>query len=128
MRRYPTVFLAAALLSAPAFALDQTVAVTGAQQSYQLQPQQLAEIAGVYRLDNGGVFRVERVGKRLMAQLGERPMTELVAQAEDRFISRDQRMTVDYLPQPFGDLLTLRYPSDLAQADAPMVTVRLALD
>ncbi|MDB5959167.1 MAG: hypothetical protein JWP59_461 [Massilia sp.] len=117
-----------AMAAAPAFAHDQTIAVTATQHIYKLQPQQMAEIAGVYRLDNGGVFRIKRLGNRLMAQLGERPLTELVAQAEDNFISRDQRMTVDYLPQPFGDLLVLRYPADLAQADAPMVTMRLAVD
>jgi hypothetical protein len=37
-------------------------------------------------------------------------------------------MTVDYLPQAFGDEIRLSYPLDLARADSPMVSVRLALN
>lgn len=119
-------FTAAFLIAAPALAQDQSIQVTGAQQSYKLQPQQMAEIAGVYAFDDGGVLRITKVGNRLMAQLGDRALTELVAQADNRFISRDQRMTIDYIPQAFGDQINVSYPSDLAKADAPMVNVRLA--
>lgn len=120
------VLVLAALSAVPALAQDQSIRVTGAPQVYQLQPQEVAAIAGVYSLDNGAVFRLSGKGHRLMAQLGERPVTELVAQDATRFISRDQKMTVDYVPQAFGDLIVLRYPSDLARLDAPLVTVRLA--
>lgn len=129
MRSYSLIVpLAAALLTAPvlAQAQDQTIQVTGVQQTYKLQPQQMAEIAGIYALDSGGVFRILKVNNRLMAQLNERAMTELVAQTDTHLVSRDQRMTVDYLSQAFGDEITLRYPADLARLDSPMVTVRLA--
>ena len=106
---------------------DQTIQVRGLQQTYRLQPQQMREMAGVYQLDNGGVFRINQVSNRLMAQLGDRAMTELVAQDDGHLVSRDQRMTVDYLPQAFGDEIRLSYPLDLARADSPMVSVRLAL-
>lgn len=110
----------------PAQAQDTSVRVTAAPQVYQLQPQETAAIAGVYQLDNGAVFRMSGKGHRLMAQLGERPMTELIAQDATHFIARDQKMTVDYIPQAFGDLIVLRYPADLARLDAPLVTVQLA--
>lgn len=119
-------FTAALALAAPAFAQDQSIQVTGTLPGYHLQPQQLAEVAGIYQLDNGGVMRITQLRNRLVAQLDGRPATEMVAQSDSRFISRDQRMTIDYQPQAFGDLIVLRYPSDLARADAPMVTVRLA--
>lgn len=125
-----TLATVAILGAAPALAqagADQTsVQVPGAQRNYQLQPQQVAEVAGVYRLDNGGVFRMIKQQNRLMAQLDDRPVTELLAQADNRFISREQAMTVDYTPQAFGDLITLRYRQDLARADSPMMTVTLA--
>lgn len=120
------LFTAALTLAAPAFAQDQSIQVTGTLPAYHLQPQQLAEVAGIYQLDNGGVMRITQANNRLVAQLDGRAATELVAQSDSRFISRDQRMTIDYQPQAFGDLIVLRYPSDLARADAPMVTVRLA--
>jgi hypothetical protein len=113
-------------LSQDLTAQDQTIQVRGLQQTYKLQPQQMSEMAGVYRLDNGGVFRIHKVSNRLMAQLGERAMTELVAQDDGHLVSRDQRMTVDYIAQPFGDEIRLSYPLDLARADSPMVTVLLA--
>ena len=136
MRTHLLVSFAAVLAAAPAFsqdqatpapaAQDQSVQVPAAQLNTKLQPQQLNELTGVYRLDNGGVFRMTRVGNRLMGQLGERPVTELVIQADNRFISRDQKMTIDYQAEAFGGQITLRYPSDLARLDGPMVTVRLA--
>ena len=136
MRTHLLVSLAAVLAAAPAFSQDraapdpatqdQSVQVPAAQLNTKLQPQQLDALAGVYRLDNGGVFRMTRVGNRLLGQLGERPVTELVIQADNRFISRDQKMTIDYQAEAFGDQITLRYPSDLARLDGPMVTVRLA--
>ena len=82
----------------------------------------------MYRLDKGGNFRMSRVRNRLMAQLGERPVTELVAESATHLVAPEQNMTVDYVPLAFGDQVILRYPADLARADAPMVTVQLAAD
>ena len=72
MRTHLLVSFAAVLAAAPAFsqdraapdpaAQDQSVQVPAAQLNTKLQPQQLDELAGVYRLDNGGVFRLTRVG------------------------------------------------------------------
>jgi hypothetical protein len=134
MRSFHGTSLAVLLAAAPLLAAAQpqddisAVQVRGLQQTYKLQPQQMSEMAGVYRLDNGGVFRINKVSNRLMAQLGDRTMTELVAQGDGHLVSRDQRMTVDYQAQPFGDTILLTYPLDLARADSPMVSVRLALN
>jgi hypothetical protein len=83
-------------------------------------------MAGLYRLDNGAVFRLNAMHRRLTAQLGDREATELIQTGDNRFVSRDQRMTVEYQPEAFGDLIMLSYPLDLARADSPMVMVRLA--
>jgi hypothetical protein len=66
------------------------------------------------------------VRNRLTGQLDQRPVTELQAQSGSHFISREQNMRVDYLRGTFGDLITLRYQRDLARADSPMVTLRVA--
>ena len=52
----------------------------------------------------------------------------MVAVGENRFISLDQRMVMDYQPMAFGDQIVLTYPADLDVASSPMVTVRLALN
>ena len=94
----------------------------------KLQPQQIDDIKGVYALDNGSALKITNVQRRLFAQLGQRNLTELVPVGDNRFVSLDQRMTVEYKPVAFGDEIVLSYPADLNVASAPMVTVRLALN
>lgn len=137
MRTLTILSLAAALTQASAFAAPQSpqgersmpeIKVARAMPAYQLQPAQIDEIKGVYKLDNGATLRVSNQHRRLFAQLGQRNLTELVPLAENRFVSPDQRMTMEYHPMAFGDEVVLTYPADLNVADAPMVTVRLALN
>ena len=92
----------------------------------KLQPQQIDEIKGVYALDNGSALKITNVQRRLFAQLGQRNLTELVPVGDNRFVSLDQRMTVEYRPVAFGDEIVLTYPADLNVASSELVTVRLA--
>jgi hypothetical protein len=92
----------------------------------KLQPQQIDEIKGVYALDNGSALKITNVQRRLFAQLGQRNLTELVPVGDNRFVSLDQRMTVEYRPVAFGDEIVLTYPADLNLASSELVTVRLA--
>lgn len=92
----------------------------------KLQPQQIDEIKGVYALDNGSALKITNVQRRLFAQLGQRDLTELVPVGDNRFVSLDQRMTVEYRPVAFGDEIVLTYPADLNVASSELVTVRLA--
>lgn len=134
MRSLFGISLVALLAAAPILTMAQpaedisAVQVVGVQPAYQLQPHQTAAMAGIYRLDNGGMFHMKAANHRLMAQLDGREATELMALSDTRFVSRDQRMTVEYQPQAFGDTLLLTYPLDLARADSPMVSVRLAVN
>lgn len=137
MRTLTILSLAAALTQASAFAAPQSppsersmpeIKVARVMPTYQLQPAQIDEIKGVYKLDNGATLKVSNLRRRLFAQLGQRNLTELVPLAENLFVSPDQRMTMEYHPMAFGDEVVLTYPADLNVADAPMVTVRLALN
>ena len=92
----------------------------------KLQPQQIDEIKGVYALGNGSALKITNVQRRLFAQLGQRNLTELVPVGDNRFVSLDQRMTVEYRPVAFGDEIVLTYPADLNLASSELVTVRLA--
>ncbi len=130
--------LALALSQASAIAAPQTqqgdpslseIQVRGVMPAAaKLQPQQIDEIKGVYALDNGAALKITNVQRRLFAQLGQRNLTELVPVGDNRFVSLDQRMTVEYKPVAFGDEIVLTYPADLNVAAAPLVTVRLALN
>lgn len=140
MRTLTILSLAMALTQASAFAAPQTqqtpqtapsmseIQVTSVMPTYRLQPAQVDEIKGVYKLDNGATFKVTNVHRKLFAQLGQRGLTELVPLAENRFVSSDQRMTMEFHPAAFGDEIVLTYPADMNVADTQMVTVRLALN
>lgn len=137
MRTLPILSLAMALTQSTAFAAPQApqaapslseIQVTGVMPTYQMQPQQVDEVTGVYTLDTGATFKVSNVRRKLYAQLGGRNLTELVPLAENLFVSKDQRMTMEFRPVAFGDEILLTYPAGLDTADAKMVTVRLAVN
>lgn len=140
MRIITLLSLAVAVAQVPALAAPQEpqepqstsslseIQVRSTMPTYQMQPAQLDEVKGVYRLDNGTIFRVTKKHRRLFAQLGDRKLTELLPLTDTRFVSPDQRITMDYIPEAFGDSIVLTYPSDLNLADARMVTVRFAVN
>lgn len=134
MRLLPVRFTLAALLVAPACvtvsAQDDisAVQVRGVQPALKLQEHQAQAMSGMYKLDNGAIFRLSASHRKLLAQLDDRSTTELIQTSDNHFVSRDQRMTVEFQPQAFGDLIMLSYPVDLARVDSPMVLVRLAVN
>lgn len=109
-----------------ALPLVLALAACGSAPGYKARPAELAEVQGVYRMDNGLTLKVYQEQRRLFAQLGQRPPAELVAVAEYSFVAPDQRMTLDYRPIAFGDEIVLTYPSDLKHGSSELVRVRLA--
>jgi hypothetical protein len=110
----------------PATALLE-IQVRGVMPVYQLQPDQIAEVRGVYMLDNGKALKITNVNRKVYAQLGDRPLAEMVPVSEGRFASPDQQILMEYRPVAFADELVLTYPQDASVASSPMQTVRLAL-
>jgi hypothetical protein len=99
-----------------AFALAQTSAFAETQTSYQPRPAEMDDIKGVYRLDNGAILKVSEQRHRLYAQFGRGTVTEMVPVAEYRYVSRDQRVTMQFNPLPFDGEVVLTYPADLNAA------------
>jgi hypothetical protein len=135
MRTFTFLPLAIALIGASAYAAPQSerpesplgeIQVRAAVPVYKLTPAQIDEVKGSYVMDNGAHFKITQERRRLYAQLGERLVTEMVAVGENRFISLDQRMVMEFQPMAFGDQIVLTYPSDMNVASSPMVTARFA--
>ena len=135
MRTTILLALAFALSQASAVAAPQAqqdaaalseIQVRGTLPATRLQPEQIAEIKGVYALDNGATLKITSVQRRLFAQLGQRNLTELVPLGDNRFVAPDQRMTMEFKPIAFGEEIVLTYPADLNVATSELVTVRLA--
>lgn len=137
MRTIHCLPLAIALIGATAYAAPQTeqtepalseIQVHGVMPTYKPTPAQIDEVKGTYVMDNGSALKITKENRRLYAQLGQRLVTEMVAVGENRFVSPNQRMTIEYQPIAFGDQILLTYPADLNVASSPMITVRLALN
>lgn len=139
MRTFTLLPLAIALIGASAYAAPQTeqqapestlgeIQVRAAVPVYKLTPAQVDEVKGSYVMDNGTAFNITQEHHRLYAQLGQRGATEMVAVGENRFISLDQRMVMEYQPMAFGDQIVLTYPSDMNVASSPMITARFAVN
>lgn len=138
MRTLTLLPLAFALTQASAFAAPQEpqqttpamseIQVQAAMPVYKTQPMERDEIKGVYKLDNGATFKITGQQNRLYAELGQRGVTELVAVGGDRYIAPAQNLTVQYVPQAFGDQVVLTYPAEMNASASPMVTVTLAVN
>lgn len=135
MRTLHCLPLAIALIGATAYAAPQSeqteptlgeIQVRGMSPTYKPTAIEIAEVKGAYALDNGATLKITNEHRRLYAQLGDRLVTELVPVAENRFVSPDQRMTVEYVPIAFGDQIVLTYPADMNLTSSQMITVRLA--
>lgn len=135
MRVLPLLLLATALAPASVLAAPQAapdgqamskIDVPGTTPVYRMRPAEVDQVKGVYLLDNGVTFQVSSERRKLFAQFGQARPVELVAVAENRFVSADRRVTMALRPVAFGDEIMLTYPSDFNVAGANMVTVRLA--
>jgi hypothetical protein len=135
MRTLHWLPLVLALIGAAAYAAPQSaqteptlgeIQVRAVRPTYKLTPAQIDDVKGTYVMDNGSALKITQEHRRLYAKLGDRLVTEMVAVGENRFVSPDQRMTMEYQPIAFGDQIVLTYPADLNVASSPMITVRLA--
>ncbi|WP_426175095.1 hypothetical protein [Massilia sp. TWR1-2-2] len=79
-------------------------------QTYQPRPMEVAEVTGVYELDNGETVKISVERRSLYARIGLRAPIQLVAVAEHKFVSVDRRVTLQFKPIAFGDQIVLTYP------------------
>lgn len=137
MRTLTCLPLAVALIGATAYAAPQAeqtepalseIQVHGVMPTYKPTPAQIADVQGTFVFDNGTALKVTKQNRRLFAELGSRGVTEMIPSGENRFVSADQRMSMEYVPEGFNDHLVLIYPADQNVASSPMVTARIAMN
>lgn len=135
MRTFTFLPAALALIGAAAYAAPQSeqteptlgeIQVRAMAPTYTPTAMEIAQVKGAYALDNGASLKISNEHRRLVARLADRPAIELVPVGENRFVSADQRMTIEYIPIAFGDQILLTYPADMNLASSQMITVRLA--
>jgi hypothetical protein len=135
MRTLLLLPLAFALTQASAFAAPQStrsesfssdIEVRGAAPAYKARPFEIDQVQGTYALDNGNSLKIASEHRKLYVQLGQRKLAVLLPVSENHFASPDQRVTVEFRPQPFNDQIVLTYPSDANVATSELITVRVA--
>ncbi len=99
-----------------AFAFAHAGAFAAQQATYQPRADEVEQIKGMYRLDNGATLKVQEQGRRLVARIGRHYVTEMVPVAENRYVSPDGRMTMQFRSLPFDGEVVLTYPAELNDA------------
>ena len=99
--------LSAAALAAPSVTPDAGNTAMAAVQlvpgtPYKLRPVEFDGVQGTYKLDNGQTLKVSAEHRKLYVEIG-RNKAELVAVAENTFVSRDEDMKVVFDQIPFAN-------------------------
>ncbi len=75
--------------------------------SYKLRPAEFDGVQGSYSLSNGTTMRVSASQRRLFAEIDGHAKAELVAVAQNTFVSRDEDMKLVFDQLPFATEVTL---------------------
>ena len=99
--------LSASALAAPSVTPDAGSSAMVAVQlipgtSYKLRPVEFDGVQGTYNLANGQTLKVSAEHRKLYAEIGQNK-AELVAVAENTFVSRDEDMKVVFDQIPFAN-------------------------
>ena len=100
------VSLSASAIAAPSVTPDAgSSAITSVQlvpgTSYKLRPVEFDGVQGTYSLANGQTLKVTAEHRKLYAEIGQQK-AELVAVAENTFVSRDEDMKLVFDQIPFA--------------------------
>jgi hypothetical protein len=139
MRRFfLSVLLGGLVLSATAqnaceasvSAIDDAIALPA--QAHKMFPQDWDVYAGRYFLSNGQTMVLRRTGLRMVAQIDGGPPQQLVAAADNVFISTDQRLKMTLVDEGLGRFtgqVAMVAPRQMAQQSTPLQgdLVRLAI-
>jgi hypothetical protein len=109
--------LAAATVSASAFAAPAntqdmegaavaSVPVVGSSATYKLRPFEFDGVTGVYSLSDGRNLRIVAEHRKLYAQIGT-AKNEIVPVAQNRFVTRDDSLRLDFDQIPFATQVTV---------------------
>ena len=99
------VSLSASAFAAPSVTPDASSSAMNVQlipgSSYKLRPVEFDGVQGTYNLANGQTLKVSAEHRKLYAEIGQNK-TELVAVAQNTFVSRDEDMKLVFDQIPFA--------------------------
>jgi len=139
MRSLSLLFLASLLLlAANAGAQDQAYPLTepGSASQVQVRPPpkvfefweyEAEAISGAYAMSNGWRLKVDSRSDGILAQIDKRPPMRLVAVAQDKYVSPDGNVSMEFNRGTRGDDMLMSYVPDKRTAQVIVVTAKAVL-
>ncbi len=127
--------LSLALLASGALAQTQpypsaeslsTVQVTAPVRTVWIAPAQARELAGSYAMSNGWHLKVRPAARHIDAAIDAQQPMRLVSVGNDRFVSADGNVTMEFNRGEAGDEMLMSYRPDPRLAQVVVISSRLA--
>jgi hypothetical protein len=103
-----------------------TVQVTGPMKTAWIDPVQARELAGSYAMSNGWHMKVRPASRYIDATIDDQQPMRLSSVGNDRFVSADGNVTMDFNRGEAGDEMLMSYRPDPRLAQVVVISSRLA--
>ena len=138
MRSLYVIFPASLLLATSAGAQAQDtpstepgqtsrVEVMAPTQAFQFWDYEAEAISGAYAMSNGWRMKVDPSADGILARIDKRPPIRLVAVSQDKYVTRDGNMSMEFNRGERGDDMLMRYVPDSRTAEVVVVTATAVL-
>jgi hypothetical protein len=103
-----------------------SVQVTAPTQAFPFWNDDAEAISGAYAMSNGWRIKVEPAHDGIVAQVDKQRPIRLVALSQDRYVSRDGNVSMEFNRGARGDDMSMSYVPDSRTAQVVVVTATLA--
>lgn len=103
-----------------------SVQVTAPTQPFPFWIDDAEAVSGAYAMSNGSRLKVEPRYDGIVAQLDKQRPVRLVALSQDRYVSRDGNVSMEFNRGTRGDDMLMSYVPDSLTAQVVVVTATLA--
>jgi hypothetical protein len=113
-------------ISTPDSRVDSRVEVTAPEQPFHFYEYEAEWISGGYALSNGWNMKVVPASTGIVARIDKRPPVRLVAVSQDRYVSPDGSMSMEFNRGLQGDEMMMSYIPDQRTAQVIVATATMA--
>ena len=110
----------------PDDAPGSTVQVKAPAATAYITPAQARQISGSYAMSNGWHLKVNSGSRSIDARIGDDKPMRLRAVSDDKFVSRDGNITMQFNQGESGEDMTMSYVPDARLAQVVVISSRLA--
>ena len=103
-----------------------TVQVTAPARTVWIDRDQARELAGSYAMSNGWHLKIRPAVRHIDAAIDDQPPMRLMSVGEDKFVSADGNVTMEFNRGQAGDEMLMSYRPDPRLAQVVVISSRLA--